>query len=232
MAEIVQNVVMGAVRFLDGTTGLKVQSALRVEAPGSLFRPNRSGLYVIWSAPAGSLTATVTDPSGTYLGRQFSLKLPRDANPANAGNVDSIFRPADVFLFPSSVAPVNPGWAVLRTRVTKSGTDDPLASALIRVLRTSDSNLLARGMSDSRGEAMVAVPGVPVTTFETGGGGGGAVTANEIDVQIQTIFDPAVTGLPDPDDLEARRNTLPSSTLGNKLASGRTLVIELAVTIP
>lgn len=229
MLELVQDVVMGAIRFLDGTTLLKIQGPLRVEAPNGVVRPNRSGLYVIWSAPPGPLVATVNDPSTTYLARRFTVQLPRDTDPGHADQGTSIFRPVDVLLLPSPTAPTFPGWAVVRASVKNSGTKAALAGALVRVSRASDSKLLASGMSDDRGEALVAVPGVPVTTFDAGGG---AVTATEIDVQIQTVFDPAVSGLPDPDDLEARKNTLPSSTVSKKLASGRTLITELAVTVP
>jgi hypothetical protein len=229
MPELSQDRVLGAIRFLDGTTLQKVGGGLKVQAGEAVLRPNRSGLFVIWSAPASPLVGTVTDTSANYLPRQFTVQLPRDTNPAHADQAASIFQAVDVRLLPSPVASVFPGWAVLRARVKKAGSDTTLANALIRISRTSDLKLLAVGMSDSRGEALVPVPGVPVTTFDSGAG---PVTATEIDVQIQTVFDPAITGLPDPDDLEARKGALPSSTASAKVASGRVLVTELTVTLP
>jgi hypothetical protein len=229
MPELMQDRVFGAVRFLDGTTLLKVNGNLNVQAPNVLVRRNRSNLYVIWDAPAnGAVVFTVNDPSSNYLSRRFTVTLPRDLDPAHASQASSIFQPQDVLLLPSPMAPASPGWAIIRARVKKAGVDTVLAGALIRVTDTSDQTLLARGMSDARGEALVLVPGVPVTTFDSGAG---AVMATEIDVSIQTVFDPALSGIPDPDDLDARKGALTSSTIAAKLAASRVLVTELNVTI-
>ena len=226
--EIVQDRVLGAVRFLDSTTLLKVDGALAVQAADTVVRRNRSGLYVIWSAPTGgTVTFTVSDPAAYYLPRKFNVQLPRDEDPGHGDQASSIFQPVDVRLLLSPTAATSPGWAIIRARVKKAGTDITLSGALIRVMRASDLVLLASGMSDGRGEAMIAVTGVPVTTFD---GGPGPVVATEIAVKVQTVFDPLLTGFPDPDDLEARKGTLPASTADAKLASGRILITELAVT--
>ena len=229
MPDLAQTRVMGAVRFLDGTTLTKVNGNLNVQSPNVLVRRNRSNLFVIWDAPAsGAVVFTVSDPTSNYLSRQFTVTLPRDPDPTHASQATSIFQPQDVLLLPSPLAPASPGWAIIRASVKKAGTATALAVALIRVANTSDHTLLAKGMSDARGEALVLVPGVPVTTFDSGTG---AVMATEIDVSIQTIFDPALSGVPDPDDLDARKSALPSSTTAAKLAAGRVLVTELNVTI-
>src|SRR5262249_36693935 len=133
MLELVQDVVLGAIRFLDGATLQKIQTPLKVEALNSVVKANRSGLYVIWSAPPGALVGTVSDPSATYLARRFTVQLPRDRDPSHADQGTSIFRPVDVVLLPSSTAPVFPGWAVVRASVKKSGTNAALAGALVRV---------------------------------------------------------------------------------------------------
>ena len=227
MAELVQDKVLGAMRFVDATTLLKVDGPLQVKADNTVVRTNRSGLYVIWSAPAAaSVVFTVTDPGASYLPRTFTVQLPRDPDPANAAQPSSLFQPLEVRLLPSSTATIFSGWAVIRARVKKQGQDQVLSGALIRVVNATDQSLMATGMSDARGEALVRVPGVPVTTFDSGSG---PVTVNEISVNIQTVFDPAITGVPDPDDLEKRKNSVPSSTAGAKLASGRVLVVDLSV---
>lgn len=229
MLEVVQERVLGALRFLDSTTSEKVESALNVEAAGTVVRRNRSNLYVIWEGPAsGTVTFTVTDPAGIYLSRKFNVTLPRDSDLSNKGQAGSIFQPFDVNLYPSSSAPTSPGWAVIRARVIKAGSSVVLGGALIRILRASDQVVLARGMSDARGEALVPVPGVPVTTFDSGNG---AVMATQIDVTIQAFFDRALVGVPDPQDLEARMNALPSVAIANKLTAGEVLVKELDITI-
>lgn len=247
--ENVDRRVLGAVRFLDATTQLQVQSGLRVQAEMGRLRINRSGLFVIWSgqgleahetafdgppdSPAiGSvqIVLTVSDTASRYLARRCTLQLPREPGIGKIGLSNSLFRPIDVRLYPASTAPVLSGWALIRATVKKTGSDSVLPGALIRVFKAADRTLLASGLSDSRGEALVAVPGIPVTTF--GDGGAGAVIGTEIDVAIQTIFDPATTGMPDPDDLEQRSETLPHSTMSIKLASSRTLITNLTVPLP
>jgi hypothetical protein len=247
--ENVDRRVLGAVRFLDATTQLKIADGLRVQAETATLRINGSGLFVIWSAqgleahedafespPAApavgnvQVVLTVFDTASRYLTRRCTLRLPRDPDVDKIGLTSSLFRPVDVRLFPAPTAPVLSGWALIRATVKKTGTDFVLPGALIRVLKTADQSPLACGLSDSRGEALVAVPGIPVTTF--GEGGGGAVIGTEIDVTIQTIFDPAAIGAPDPDDLEQRKDALPRSTVSIKLASSRLLITNLTVPLP
>jgi hypothetical protein len=244
--ENVDRRVLGAVRFLDATSQLQVRTGLRVQAETARLRINGSGLFVIWSAqgleahesgfenpPASpavgsvQVVLTVSDTALRYLARRCTLRLPRDPDVDKIGLKNSLFQPVDVRLFLAPTAPVLSGWSLIRATVKKAGSDSVLAGALIRVLKTADQTLLASGLSDSRGEALVAVPGIPVTTF--GEGGGGAVIGTEIDVAIQTIFDPASAGVPDPDDLEQRSDTLPHSTMSVKLASSRTLITNLTV---
>jgi len=122
---------------------------------------------------------------------------------------------------------------VIRATVRKRGTTEPLKGALIRVTKkngpAAEKNPLGRGLTDQRGEALVAVPGIPVTTF---GEDERSVTSNEIDVTIATFFDPNASGVPDPDDLEARRTSLKTTTTDTRLASGRIFSMTLEVPLP
>jgi hypothetical protein len=79
-------------------------------------------------------------------------------------------------------------------------------------------------MSDHRGEALIAVEGIPTSSFSDDDG---PVVATEIAVRLEVVWDPAVTGLPDPDDLEARRATLLVRQTTARLASGRILILTL-----
>ena len=96
---------------------------------------------------------------------------------------------------------------MVRASVDARSTGAALPGALIRVVRSADSTPLGRGVSDERGEALVAIPGIPVTTWDSGSG---SVLAAEIDVTLHVVYDQAVVGPPDPDDLEARQATLPA----------------------
>lgn len=246
-------VAVERVQIVDPATGQPItpQPALAVEAV-RLIR-NRRGDYVIASAPgleahaeafehtpaapplaSIALELTVSDPGRWYLPRRCTIRLPRDPDPSHADQEDSLFRLVDVALFPAPIAALAPGWAVVRAHVTEAVTlplpagqaPPPLAGALIRVVRAGDGERLAMGLSDQRGEALVAVPGIPVTTW---GADEGPVLATEIPVTLEVVFDPAAGEIPDPDALEATRETLRTSSAPAALASGRVLVVALSV---
>lgn len=245
--ELLERRVLGAVSFVDAATRSRILDPLRLRAEGVRFVSNRSGQYVIFDAPGlgehtvsfasppdepprGSVSVTleVSDPSGRYVTRRSVIRLPRDPDPFDSGAGDSLFRAIEVTLFPSPSAATRPGWAVIRGSVVEEGSERPLGGALLRVVRISDSTLLARGMSDARGEALVAVPGIPVITF----GEGDSVTETTVDVALSAVFDPAAGAVADPDDLEARRATLPTSSFNGRLRSGRLLAATFAVALP
>jgi hypothetical protein len=240
--ESVERRILGAIRCVDVPTGLPITSPLVLQATGASFARTRSGYSALMDAPglhdytlsfntppatpavgSVSLVLTVSDPANHYLTRRRGLALPPDPNPANA---TGLFTPMDVQMFPSPIARTAPGWAVVRASVAASNTGAALPGALIRVVRTADSALLGRGVSDKRGEALVAIAGIPVTTWDSGSG---SVLASEIDVTLHVVYDQAVVGAPDPDDLETRQGSLPQNSTAAKLASGRVLVIGLSV---
>ena len=248
MTELLDRRILGAVRFVDATTRQKIQDPLDVRADGVRFVRNRASLYVIASAvglekhvdafdqppaaPAvGSVKtpAQVSDPAGRFLGRTFTLELPRDPtlDPADGA---SLFHPLDVALFPSSTADVSPGWALIRASVTKAG-GAAAPGALVRVLAHTGGAVMAMGLADGRGEALVAVPGIPVTTF--GAEPGDPVTTSEVSVGLETIYDAAAGAWPDPDSIVQRKALLPTSTAADvKLASGRVVTTSLVVPAP
>jgi hypothetical protein len=256
--------VLGALRCVDATTGTPVESLLQVTMPGAWLRRNRSGLVVIAGAdalaaheaaflappaapPLGSvaLEATIVDQLGRYLPRRAAVALPRDPDPANAGTPGSLFRPIEVPLYPATAAPTGANWALLRVSVTHAGSGDALGGVLLRVLQ--GATVLARGLSDWRGEALVAVPGVPVTTWSEDPGD---VVVNEIAVELEATIEraaphrttmadvlagraPAEPLIVDPDRLEAggggafvRRRTALA------IAAGRSQSVSFALAIP
>lgn len=248
MVESLTRRVLAALRVVDGVTGQQILSPLSVSGGGTIWVRNRRGLYVLMGVPgleshqdmllsppadpavgSVSIVVDVHDMGSTYLPRRQTIRLPRDPNPANAGDGSSVFQPIEGRLYLSPSAPTSSAWAVIRSTVVREGTDRGLGGALIRVLRASDGQVLARGLSDVRGETLVAVPGIPVTTWEAAPG---PVMGTEVDVQVQVVFDPAGGEVPDPDHLEANRATLPNGQTAMKLASGRIVVRKLTVAIP
>ncbi len=240
----------GAVRFVDAVSGVEVSDPLVVSSPnGTLFR-NRSGYYVIDrvsgleshaaafaeqpAAPAPGavrLDLAVSDANGRYLPRRASIALPRDPDPEHAQGVGSLFRPADVPLYPSPVRTLSPNWCAIRVHVARAGAGTPLPGALLRVTReiSGAESVIGRGLSDSRGEALVAIRGLPITMWETGPG---AVLATEIAATLEAMFDPAAPEPADPEDLEARRLTLTRAASPVMLATGRIISMRLALQVP
>jgi len=261
--ERVDSRVLGALRCIDAGTRAQVPGPLQVQIAGARVLRNRSGLYVIAQADAlaahaaafdappvvpalGSvaLQATVSDPAGRYLPRRAALALPRDPAPANAALAGSLLRAIELPLYSSATAPTGLNWSVLRLSVRDSASGDALGGTL--VIARAGSQVLARGLSDWRGEALLAVAGVPVTTWSDDPH---AVVVTELAARLEWVFDPASgtrtpqsevraghtparQPLVDPDQLEANRATLPHATRTVALAAGRSQTLSLPLALP
>lgn len=261
--ERVERRVLGALRCVDATTRAGIDAPLQVTVENARIQRNRSGLYVIASATALAaheasfaqppalpalgtvkLDATIADPSGRYLPRRATLALPRDPLPAHAGNADALFRPIEVALYPSNVAPLGENWAVLYVSASEAASRDALGGALL--ILTSGGNTLARGLTDWRGEALLPVPGVPVTTWSSHPH---AVVVTEINARIRIVFDtasgtrtaaadvaagrpPARLPVVNTDDLEARANVLPHASVIVPIAARRAQSLSSQLALP
>lgn len=268
--EHVERRVLGAVIFIDATTGTRVRGPLRVEARGVRFVRNRSGCYVVFGAPgfraytdsfrvqpvvpdddgvaleSVTFEMSVRDPQRRYLPRRSAIRLPLDPATTRPNEGAWLFAPVEVRLFPSPGSNTVPGWAVIRATVREQGRTDRLPWSLIKVNREGTTNLLAMGLADRRGEALVAVPGLPVTTSDTGVG---RVLTSEIAVELEVVFDTRVRKVRDPEDLEALIHSpedyIPdptaletgqppdfrSTTTAASLASGKEHIAELVVNL-
>ena len=259
--ERVESRVLGAVRPIDAVTGTPIPGPLSVTTEGVRILRNASGLYVLLAAPglasheasfaappaapavgSTSITLTLSDAAGAYLPRLAVVALPRNPDPTQASDDASLFRPVAVPMLPSPAGALSTNWAVLRVSVA-ANNGDLLGGALVRVLR--NDQVLARGLSDWRGEALAPVAGVPVTTFSEDEN---AVVITQLDVTLQVRFDPArgtrtppaavsagqrAPRLPvvDPDALEAAAD-LPSVSQALAIAARRTQVLSVVVILP
>lgn len=226
VVELLDRRMLGAIRVVDAVTRLRIDADLRVSAPGVRIVRNRSGDYVMLEAasfdgyastfdrpaPPPALasvpvTVEVRDPARRYLARRTTLQLALDVDPAHAGTHDgtSVFDAVEVPLFRSPAAETLPGWAVIRATLADDDAPASRGGVLLRVVRTSDDALLGSGMTDGRGEALVAVPDIPVTTF---GSDSGPVLATSVTARVEVIADDDAGALPDPADLEARHGAL------------------------
>lgn len=256
MTELLDARILGAVRFVDALLGTPVVGPLSVTAAdGVRVIRNRSGLYVIASAPgAAAFTAVfdapapaipatgsvvvklnVADPAGRYLPRRASIALPLDSTPANSSLPASIFLPQDRVLYPSPTAAARPGAASIRLSIKRAGSNDGLPFAYVRLSRTSDASLLARGMADARGELFIGVPGIPVTTWSAAAGAPvttSSVAATLVAYYDATAFDPATNTYPDPDALDIGFAALPhSDVVAIDLVSGSQVTRRVDVTV-
>jgi hypothetical protein len=240
--------VWAALRFVDAMSGQTVESPLRVEVAGARLRRNRGALFVVVAldppagdldavrdyenafdpipaVPAQSLAGTVSDAGGRYLARRFTLTLPRSLA-AVPGASATLFEAQSITLDPAPATPLLPTWAALRLSLRRGGA--PAAQAAIRVRRPGGASL-GRGMSDARGEALVAVVGVAQLTP----GADELVVEREIAVEIVVSVDTALApgAIVDPDLLAARDEGAGLSRLvvPRSLASGRIELINLTL---
>lgn len=263
--------VLGAIEFVDATSGARVRDGLllRPRPGGEAARivRNRSGLHVVWShagdadlarhaaafiapPPAPPLGAVelplrVDDPNGRYLSRSFALRLPRDPDPQHVADAGSLFRPQRVELFRSAAAPAAPNWSPVVVRVSEAASGDRLGGTLVEIRNAADQ-LLARGLTDWRGEAIVPVAGVPVTTWSEEAS---SVVVTEIAATVHAIHvaalgtrtpqadvdagrPPALLPSPDPDIFASHAQRREATAQSIQLATGRTervpLVIDLS----
>ena len=173
LRERVEARVLGALRLVDATTLAPIDDPLMVSAPGARLCATapacmsstagpvspRTGRLRRAAGGAGrgseSLVLDVRDPAAT-LSRtaRRPLRCLAIAKPANAEQSGSLFRAVDVPMYPSASAPLGANWVELRATVRDTATGDGLGGALLRVVTAA--GVLARGMTDRRGEALVA----------------------------------------------------------------------------
>ena len=225
---------LGAIRLIDAATGITVNRPMRVVSNGLTFIQNLSGLYVIKNAvflahhidefeaapetPAiGSLSYQVSiyDPLKIYLPRSMDVALPKDPDENNENN---IFTALEVPIYNGPTARILSNWSVIWVSVFQpggEGSNHPIPGALLRVVRTEDEVVISRGLTDQRGEALVIVPGIPITNFSTedpGHGHGhdddeasGSVITLETEVRIEVIVDSELPWPADPNQMETNR---------------------------
>ncbi len=222
--------VLGAIELADGVTGATLRRPFAVTAPGLAVARTRSGRYAVTQAPGladhtrafaappaapapGTAAATLRldDPLGQFLTRLAQLPLPRSPQPAPGE--PGLFTPARIAMLPAPRSATAANWAVLRLSVSRTG-GAPLAGVLVE-LRTTDAagRLLGRGLSDPRGEAILAIAGLPLTRAADVADPEADVTTPVTEARLGLVADPALPWPVDPDRLDAERAGLRSLSL-------------------
>ncbi len=234
--------VLGALRLVDAPSEALIRGPMSVQAEGAQFVRNRSGLYVITRAPglehhaqafeeppddppnaSVELEVTVTDPAGDYLPRAVSVALPLDSDPEHVDEEASLFRPIDVVMYSAPKAQIVANRSAVRASVWQVGAGNgrrSIPGALLRVVREEDEQVLARGLTDTRGEGLVCITGIPITSFATGNSKGkkkkdgeedgdednGSPVTSITPTRLEVIVHPDLPWPVNPDVLETNRD--------------------------
>ena len=232
--------VWAALRPIDGITRLPIDVPVRVSGDGQVWKRNRIGVWVLYElhlpaarreefaeyedvfdgptavAPSVDIAAVIEDERGLLLTRRLGMTLPR-ADTAAPGVLPPLFEAIDVPLYPASHAALAAPWAVVRVHVERGG--QPAAGCALTVHEPGDeTRVLGRGQSDQRGEAVVAVPGVPAFIPS----GGPAAFVRERSAELTVVFEIAGSAPPDTDQLATSSGPgFARTTVAVVLASGR-----------
>ena len=244
MREHVDMRAWAALRFVDAVTRAPIAHAMQVEADGARWVRNRSGYTVLASLTRPeaqraqfeayetafdplpvvdplALSVRIADPSRRYLARSLQLALPRSA----ALPQRTLFAPVDVPMYPSGIALLSAAWTVVHVSVTRAGA--PARGAVVSLHRAAGAQaLLARGVCDARGEAVVAAAGVPV--FEVTGGVPPLV--GTVDCALRVVHAPAAVGDPDPEVLVEGGADTVSATAPITVRAGA--IFTASITLP
>jgi hypothetical protein len=232
--------VWAALRPIEAVTRRPIVAPMRVLGEGQVWMRNRIGLLVLHElhlpalrreqfaayersfeaptavTPAVNVVTTLEDPRGVLLSRRVHIALPR-ATTAPPGVLPPLFEPIDVPLYPASHAALAAPWAVVRAHVSHGG--EPAAGCVLTVHEPGDeARVLGRGQSDERGEAVVAVTGVPAFIPSAGP----EAFVRERTAEMTVVFEVGASAAPDTDQLAAASGAgFVRRTVAMVIASGR-----------
>ncbi|GAC1659406.1 MAG: hypothetical protein NVS4B13_04100 [Candidatus Elarobacter sp.] len=249
MSASVDRRILGAFRCVDAMTGSAIVEPLMVGAPQWSLKANRSGVYVIFNGPGFealttqfvlpatpwpppiSLEITIQDPSQRYLPRRAAISAPLAASSL----------PQTVALFPAPALVTAPNWSVVRVSVVDAATKAGLPWAIVQITSDSAATKIGphgtgmTGVTDARGEALLAAPGLKV---QIGQSSSGPVTEHTVAATLKAWFDPNVAArppgwFPNPDDILSNLSstTLKSATQTARLGVGGELKMTVPITV-
>ena len=256
MIESVDRRILGTFVCVDAITGNSVIPAIPVSAPQWKVKANLSGTYIIfngpgfdaqtdefipsgtWPAPV-SFEVTLQDPSLRYLPRRANVQAPLAVPviPPVPATPTGVFARQQVAVYPSSATTIGPNWAVIHASVTNSSTTPPkgLPWAVLQVVQTSNNSVLATGVYDTNGEALLAVIGL---TVQANPSGGGPVTVSTVAATVTAYFDPSILNqpagwIPNPDDILTNLSNpaLKTNSQPVQLGAGQELSLSFVIAV-
>ncbi len=241
-SESVDRRVLGGFVFVDAITRESIPTPMQVLSDQLHLKANRSGIYAVFNGPSfapftneflptGTWPApqnfeiAIIDPNLQYLARRAMIQAPQKL----VGTVT----PQAVPLYPGPGSTVEANWAVVRASV-RTSAGAPLPWCFLQVIR-SDSSVAASGVSDTRGEALLAVVGlgIQVTSNATD-----PVTEATMPVTVKAWFDPGVLTqakgwIPNPDDISGNLTNpaLKTGTSAGALGARQTLFASITISV-
>ena len=240
--EPVNRRVLGGFVFTDATTGNSIPGTLPASSPGLLLKVNHNGVYAIFNGPGFNekttefipdpatwpapqkFEITVSDPALRYLPRRAQINVPQSL---------TSLAPQPVMLYPGPSSSVELNWAVVRASVTNTAGKG-LPYAFVQVIK-SDSTIAATGLTDARGEALLAVMGLGVQVSSTATD---PVTDSTTPVTVKAWFDPANLTqprgwVPNPDDISTNLTnaSLKTGTQTGAIGARQTLFTQIAISV-
>jgi hypothetical protein len=258
MKEFVDHRVLGGFQCVDAVTSESIADPLTVTSDALTLRPNRSGVFAVWDAPGlRDYTAFdpvlpwpdpvkfeigIQDPGGRYLPRRVKIEVPQPlpvaatlpTPPFTASSSNAIaYGPQLVTLYPGPSAPVALNWAVVRASVMSNASPPQrLPWAVLQVL--NGSTVLAIGVADPNGEALLAIAGLGLQVSSSPGG---PVTEVTTSATVQAWFDPTnpkppANWVPNPDDiLTNMAGPWKTGTAAIQIGPGQTVRVPVTVSM-
>ena len=103
----------------------------------------------------------LTPGVGEAAPRRFDLRLPRDPDPDNADDAESLFQPAVIEMLPSTRTRQTGSACLVRVTVVRDDDGRTVENALVRG-RSDNGQFTARALTDARGEACLVFPAMPL----------------------------------------------------------------------
>ncbi len=257
MRENVDRRVLAGFRCVDAITSLSILSPLSVTAAPLVLRRNQSGIFGVmdapgltaltnqflappaasWPAPA-SYEITIQDPSLRYQARRAKIATPQPLPvippPTAPPALPPVTTPQQVTMYPTTAAPVEPNWAVLRVLVVSNATPPaPLPWAVIQVQGAVTP--APSGLTSLNGEALLAVPGLGLKLSSSSTG---AVTEATVAATVTAFFDPTTLKqpsgwVPNPDDILSNPSSPAWKTASQpvQLGSGQTVFVTITISM-
>jgi|SRR5271157_335449 len=248
MTENCDRRALAGIQCVDAITTGSILDPLLMSSSQLTLRPNRSGVYVVWDGPGLHASATmfpatpwpasapfeiaIQDPSFRYLPRRSKIQVPQPLAAPVTPPQTANYGPQQVTLYPGPAAPVAPNWGVVRASVTSNASPPvPLPWAVLQVLK--GTTVMATGLSDPNGEALLAIAGL---SLQVSSSAGGPVTEVTVAATVNVWFDP--TNLtqpsgwtPNPDDILQALTSLAWKTTSASIQIGPGLAVYVPLTV-